>query len=409
MATVSQWTPFGVALDITATAGTVTRISATQFTVKINASWETYWSGAESNYEMKASSGGNSITLNAYNNYSSGSSGSFTGTYSVSTAAATTQTITVTFANRGASGTATKNISLSVSVPAMTYTVTFVNGLGTTLKTQTVSYGGSATPPSNPTRTGYTFNGWSGTYTSVTSNRTITATWKANTYAVTYNANGGSGAPSADTKTYGTTLTLSNTIPTREGYNFLGWATSSTGSVAYLAGASYTANAPLNLYAVWELANGKSSISLSLSAVKLGGDLTVNISSMDASNTHTVVWTYGDESFTSHTECTESFTMKMDNATFVEWLGENKAIDITVTVTTYSGSTNLGSISASFRYYIPERRYKRGFYVFTNGEWKYCKAYVYLEEKDLVSKDEYEIVDADGLELKGDDSWENIR
>ena len=60
MATVSKWTPFGVALNITATGGTVTRKSATQYTVKINASWETYWDGAKTNYGMMASSGGGS-------------------------------------------------------------------------------------------------------------------------------------------------------------------------------------------------------------------------------------------------------------------------------------------------------------------------------------------------------------
>ena len=58
MATVSKWTPFGVALDITATGGTVTRTSATQYTVVINASWETYYSGAQTNYGMSATSGG---------------------------------------------------------------------------------------------------------------------------------------------------------------------------------------------------------------------------------------------------------------------------------------------------------------------------------------------------------------
>ena len=72
-------------------------------------------------------------------------------------------------------------------------------------------------------------------------------------YSVTYNANGGSGAPSAQTKYYGKTLTLSSTKPTRTGYTFQGWATSSSSTtVAYKAGASYTSNAALNLYAVWQ-------------------------------------------------------------------------------------------------------------------------------------------------------------
>jgi len=73
------------------------------------------------------------------------------------------------------------------------------------------------------------------------------------TYTVSYNANGGSGAPSSQTKTYGVALTLSSVKPTRSGYTFLGWATSSTAtSATYSAGGSYTANASATLYAVWQ-------------------------------------------------------------------------------------------------------------------------------------------------------------
>ena len=71
-------------------------------------------------------------------------------------------------------------------------------------------------------------------------------------YTISYNANGGSGAPGSQTKYYGKTLKLSTTKPTRTGYTFKGWSKSSTGSVAFAAGASYTTNASDTLYAVWE-------------------------------------------------------------------------------------------------------------------------------------------------------------
>jgi len=51
----------------------------------------------------------------------------------------------------------------------------------TVRKTETVRYEGSVTPPANPTRLGYTFNGWSGTYNSVTSDQTVLATYSPNT------------------------------------------------------------------------------------------------------------------------------------------------------------------------------------------------------------------------------------
>ena len=73
-------------------------------------------------------------------------------------------------------------------------------------------------------------------------------------YAVRYDANGGSGAPSAQTKWYGERLTLSNGRPNRSLYTFKGWATSKGGGADYQPGASYDGNAALTLYAVWEIA-----------------------------------------------------------------------------------------------------------------------------------------------------------
>lgn len=282
MATVSKWTPFGVALDLTATGSTVTRKSATQYTVKINASWETYYSGAKTNYGMTASSGGSSVNLNTFGTKSSGGSGSFTGTYSISGNGSSTKTITVTFKNYeedwqgNVTESATKTVNFSVTVPAWTsYTVKYnANGGSGAPSSQTKWKDQNLTLSSTkPTRTGYTFQGWgtSASDTSVnyaagasyTSNASVTlyAIWKAVTYTVKYNANGGSGAPSSQTKTYGKTLTLSNTIPVRTSvddngtlteYTFKGWSTSSTStSVAYKSGANYTANANITLYAVW--------------------------------------------------------------------------------------------------------------------------------------------------------------
>lgn len=72
------------------------------------------------------------------------------------------------------------------------------------------------------------------------------------TYTVSYNANGGSGAPSNQTKQHDITLTLSSTKPTRGGYEFAGWGTSATDTgVKYAAGGQYTGNASITLYAIW--------------------------------------------------------------------------------------------------------------------------------------------------------------
>lgn len=275
MATVSKWTPFGVALDITATGGTVTRKSATQFTVVINASWETYYNGAQTNYGMSATSGGVTKTISSFGTKRSSGSGSFTGTYSISGNGSVTKTITVTFKNYeedskgNVTESASKNVTFNVSVPAWTsYKITYnanggsgAPGAQTKWKDQTLTLSGT-----KPTRTGYSFLGWStsssattatysagGSYTA-NSAATLYAVWKANTYKITYNANGGSGAPGEQTKTYGKTLTLSSTKPTRANHTFKGWSTSASATAAtYSAGGSYTANAAATLYAVWEL------------------------------------------------------------------------------------------------------------------------------------------------------------
>lgn len=82
------------------------------------------------------------------------------------------------------------------------------------------------------------------------------AKWALQTYSVSFDANGGTGAPSAQTKTYGVDLTLSSTAPTRANYNFLGWSTSSTGAVEYQAGDTFSVNADTVLYAIWAVAGG---------------------------------------------------------------------------------------------------------------------------------------------------------
>lgn len=163
----------------------------------------------------------------------------------------------------------TRSASGSIGVERkVSYTVSFnANGGSGAPGSQTRWYGEVITLSSTrPTRTGYIFQGWAksssgaveyqpGSKYGLDANTTLYAIWKAQTYTISFNANGGSGAPGNQTKTYGQTLTLSSTRPTRTNYNFLGWATSSGASTAaYQPGGSYTNNAAVTLYAVWQLA-----------------------------------------------------------------------------------------------------------------------------------------------------------
>ncbi len=116
-----------------------------------------------------------------------------------------------------------------------------------------------------PVKPGYTFAGWGlspdtmtcaygpgGTYTNNAS-VTLYAVWIDQiTYAVTYDANGGTGAPAPQSKIHNENLTLSSVQPTRSGYTFAGWGlTPDATTCAYGPGYTYTANAPITLYAVW--------------------------------------------------------------------------------------------------------------------------------------------------------------
>jgi len=128
---------------------------------------------------------------------------------------------------------------------------------------------------------GYQWSKWTGTYTSTTkaysfdmpdSDVSMTANATIITYPISYNANGGGGAPSGQTKTYGTALTLTSATPsTAKQYTmtfdsnggsavsaitrkctFNKWNTASDGSgTSYSPGGSYTANASATLYAQW--------------------------------------------------------------------------------------------------------------------------------------------------------------
>ena len=71
---------------------------------------------------------------------------------------------------------------------------------------------------------------------------------------LTYDANGGTGAPEPAVFTIGSATALSSTVPTRVGYTFQGWNENQDGSGAttYAAGASYTiGETDVTLYAKW--------------------------------------------------------------------------------------------------------------------------------------------------------------
>ena len=93
---------------------------------------------------------------------------------------------------------------------------------------------------------------WSGNYAGTKSASGTIDIPKIDSYSITYNANGGTGAPNAQTKWYGTDITLSSAKPSRAGYTFDSWNTRKDGTAkTYNPGDKYTTDADLTLYAMW--------------------------------------------------------------------------------------------------------------------------------------------------------------
>ena len=135
-------------------------------------------------------------------------------------------------------------------------TMQFATGSQTALKENAFTYAG------------YTFSGWAvnvggikvyndkAVYLMGTdSEYHLYAVWTPNQNTLSFNGNGATGGqmPNMLINT-NATVHLNQNAFIREGYTFIGWSTTSGGSVAYEDGASYTMgpNSSYTLYAIWE-------------------------------------------------------------------------------------------------------------------------------------------------------------
>lgn len=165
----------------------------------------------------------------------------------------------------GATFSTDANTTLYAVWQANTYTITYDSNGGGFSTSASVTYNTQFTPV-QPKRTGYTLLGWATsrdgsvvykvdgtkyTYTNV-GNMTLYAVWSINRYTLTYDANGGTGAPDPVTEVYSMNLLLDTIEPERQFYRFDGWATTKTGSAQYQPGVRFIMPAAdTTLYAVW--------------------------------------------------------------------------------------------------------------------------------------------------------------
>ena len=157
-------------------------------------------------------------------------------------------------------------LNLTAQWRANTYTVAFQPGGGRgDMKDQPFTWDQDGQLAANAfTRPGYTFTGWKAdnghTYADKATVRnltdrdkgvvTLTAQWEAGDSALTYDANGGTGAPASQPGKTDQKANVSDTVPTRVGYSFDGWR-APDGSVKHGGDTVTLPAGGLKLTAVW--------------------------------------------------------------------------------------------------------------------------------------------------------------
>ena len=272
-----------------------------------------------------------------------------------------TQTKTVYFSvtSTGSTIHGTSSGSVSLSIPTLTkYTIKYnANGYGTAPSSQTKYYGKTLTLRGAISATGYTFKGWNtssaGTGTnyaagaSYTKNvsDTLYAKWVANTYTVTLNANGGTSGSGGSTvsRTYGENVTIAaNRIPSRNGYNFLGWATSSTATTATYTHAGITSGTCT--ISAWKSTTGAKTLYAVWKAISY--NITYNLNEGSVSSANPSSYNITTSTFTLNNPIKEYYN-------FLGWTGTDLT-ESTQVVSIPQGSTGNRSYIANWeRAYIP--------------------------------------------------------
>jgi uncharacterized repeat protein (TIGR02543 family) len=133
----------------------------------------------------------------------------------------------------------------------ISYRVEFRDWDGTELKVEYVIMGQDATPPENPTRSGYDFVGWSEDYTGIKKDMTIYAMYEtedpnAKKVTVTFYDDDQTTVLYTRSVTIGQVVELP-TDPTKDGYTFIGWIGDVTAAITQ----------PTSFYAKWEEIDGR--------------------------------------------------------------------------------------------------------------------------------------------------------
>ena len=250
-----------------------------------------------------------------------------------------------------------KDVTLTGVFTANTLSVIYYKDTdkATAHDTQAQTFGTSVTVglsegKSNPTKTGYTFKGWScvtedveisnNKFTMPNKNVEFVPVWDVNKYTVTYTVTGapsGYTAPTATTVAYGTEVTVAD-VPSVTGYTFAGWTTT---DVTVTSGkftmpdknVTLTGVFTANTLSVIYYKDTDKATALDTQAQTFGTSVTVGLSEGKSNPTKTGHTFSGWKCVTSGVTVTDSkFTMPNNNVEFVPVWDVNKHT-VTYTVT----------------------------------------------------------------------------
>lgn len=279
-------------------------------------------------------------------------------------------TYTTTFTKTVAKGTSAKNVSWSVNfVPSVDGAYKYDPASETWKASGTVSI------PALPSYTiSYNANGGTGapsaqikyynttlTLSSTTPTKANTVTYPTGTITISYNANGGSSTPNNGTGQY----TNTKTVP----YTFKNWNTNSAGTgTSYNAGASYTANAAATLYAQWNTGSATETrttnprITMPAAISRANGSttgytVTFNVNGGSSSHnavtsTRTITYTFGGWNTNSsgtgtNYSASTAYTFSENDTLYAKWTPSYTNNAITLPTPTRSGYKFLGWATTS--------------------------------------------------------------
>lgn len=203
-----------------------------------------------------------------------------------------------------------------------------------------------------PDTNAYVLIGYYRTYSYVTvTSATLTVVTDETSKTITYNANGGTNAPSP-TVLWATGTASGNVTtatPTRTGYSFAGWNTQSNGSgTAYASGAAISISADITLYAQW---TALKSVINSASNANIGSSTTVNWTNY-GNFTNKVRFIFGsvDSGELAASGSSHSYTLP---ASWYAQIPNATSGTATVYLYTYVDGTLIGTSSTTFTASVP--------------------------------------------------------